>query len=62
MQAKGSKGGSALSQKTAAGAGTLRGTKGQEVEAGGSLVWTTSRWAAIFTGRGDVERVKNKRS
>ena len=58
MQAEGDKGGVALSQETAADAGTWRGDQGQAAEAGGWQVWATYRWEALCTGRGGGELVK----
>ena len=51
VQVEGGKGGSALSQETAADAGTRSGAHGRAAEAGRWWVRTTSRWAALRTGR-----------
>ena len=46
---------------TAAGTGMRLGAQGQAAEAGGRRVRATSRWVALCTKRGVVERVKVER-
>ena len=39
-------------------AGTRYGAQRREAEAGGWSVWVTSRWTALYAGRGGGERVQ----
>ena len=60
VQAKGVKGGITTSWETAVDAGMQRGAQVQMEEDGRWRVRAMPRWAAIFTGRGGGERVKNR--
>ena len=62
MQAEDGKGGSTPAQETAADAGTRTGAQGQAAETVRWQVRATSCWAALRTGRGGGERVKNERA
>ena len=60
VQAEGDKGGGGTGVGTAVDAGMRRGVQGKMAEAGVWQMGAATRWAALCTGRGGGERVKQE--